>query len=249
MAPKNNYKTKWLQALEEARGDVVNTADVKVALVQDTSREATDAALALKQTRSMVNELAHVCEAVVDECDESRHVGGLEFCETRHAVDLQLPKMSTIVALRRVRDVLRIAEARIAILSLHCEDQYLSIKKYESTVDSLLTTKSQINRTLLETHYIGRSPTESELEDYNDDSSSFARFGIKYEDVDDEWIDNMLTKNTVLRTKAPIADDSDEDDADDVDPEDKADMALAQFSRNRKATVQPASPGYLKRDL
>lgn len=240
MSIKNNYKTKWLNALENSRGDVVAKAEDDILAAKDASRQTTDAVLALRQTKSMVNELATCCKSLVGECDGLRELGGLSFTEIGHTVDTKLSSMPIHVALRRVRDVIKIAEARIAVLSIHSEDQFIANKKYSEMIPEAINAKTRMYRALVETCYVGDRPTTSEIEDYTDKTTDYRRHDIHYEDMDHTWTDTMLMNSTILRTAERAHDDSDDDGSD-------IDATEVNEPNNRLARIQQMSPGYKSR--
>lgn len=262
-----NYKQKWLSALERARNDIQDDTDLRVSKAADASREVSDAVLSLNQARGMISQLTMHCQSLVSEFDESRSVGGLEFAEISHEVDTKLNKLPLHIALRRVRDILKLAEGRVAILSIQCEDLYIANQKYIDTLDKTVRDKDRLHRALIETCYIGDKPTEAELEDFNDTPNDFKRYGLHYADLDENWEDTMLTQGTILREKNSIqsranrrvpsqaSQTSDNslhrelaqqhagDDDSDSDSEDEP-----QLSDHRLARIQPVSPTYTRKN-
>lgn len=210
---RNNYKAKWLAALKsDVETPSVSTAAVAKGLQTIRSIDS-DTASAVNKIREAAIEAAVVARRVLELMDSEANVAGVDFGKVGVAIDSKLALMPVPIILRRLRDTLKIAEARIGILSVSANEYYTAHQKIVTEVDIVQSNQEHLQRALLETSYIGARPTTSDLEDYKDNKASdFTRFGLNYTDLPEDWLDLSLNhRNTTDHHDSETTDGSDDD--------------------------------------
>jgi hypothetical protein len=233
---RNNYKAKWLAALaDDVETPSVNAANLSKGLVTVKNVDA-DTALSLNKIKEGAIEAAGVAKRVLELMDEESTVAGVNFGVCGVSVDNKLAQLPVPIILRRLRDTLKIAEARIGMLSVAATEYYKAHQKLELEIRQVQEHQSHLHRALLETSYIGARPSTADMEDYQDArAGEYARFGLAYEDLEDDWLDNALNEN---RTRKGTQ--SDESSDSDNDEPGSSDMRIA---RTGKAASSPRRNG------
>jgi len=140
--------------------------------------------------------------SLVELLDECRYVGGVDFGEAIHGIDARLGSMTMIVMARRMRDIMKLAEARIGILAAALDDRDKAIEDLRTQIESTHDPAEQLEKAAIEALYIGHGATHHEISDYteaNDSTGIYNRFGLAYDDLDDDWMTTQLTSRSVLR--------------------------------------------------
>jgi hypothetical protein len=213
----NNYKAKWLAALKDTSSTPGTTADLLAKNLRSVQNVDTDAALALNKVRDASIEVAHVAKRVLTLLDEQSEVAGLSFGVIGVELDGKLSQMPLPVMMRRIRDVLRVSEARIGMLSVAANEYHLAYTKVEEAATDAKANQDHLQRALLESTYIGARPSSADLDDYRmTNGEDYARFGLHYEDLDDDWLETTMYKARGKRDRS--ADDSDDSDEDEENP-------------------------------
>lgn len=196
-----NYKAKYLAALNN-NGTTPQTVRTTLSnTTHDTTAVAVNTSLELVKLQTTLIESAHAARAVCELMDETRHVGNIDFGETHHIVDGKLGSMSLQIISRRLRDVLRMAEARIGILSAMCEDQHKTIELAAETAATVKGGIVDLQKASLDTLFVGRNATPDELSDLlsTPGANGFNRFDIEYHGIDLESEGLPLTAESVLQ--------------------------------------------------
>lgn len=192
-ARRMNYKAKWLASLEgraSAPGEVATVLEQKLETVDNTQFSA------VRELASLHTALQECGATAVDLCemmDASRDVGQVTFKEVVHGIDTKLSTMPSKVLARRVRDVLRIADERIGILTSICESNFEAITRMSHRADVLEIGNRKLQYSVLNSLVIGKNPTPNEMEDYSMDPSSIKRLS-EYSELPDDFT-AMLTNN------------------------------------------------------
>lgn len=235
---KHNYKQKWLDALEGQRKDPKQSAEAHLHVLAENSLAQTNLNLTIQRISSVTGEVAQVARSLGTCFDETKHVAGLNFGEFVSEIDSKINTLPVHTVLRRVRDVMKVAEMRIGILSARCEELYEVNEQYEARLDSLKTSNGLAMRTLMSTEWVGPNPTRDEIEEFTTlKEGNYHRDGLEYEDMDDAWLERNLFADAVLRVPALVADvDNDSDE----DSQEEAVKAMS-VAKNRRAQVVPRS--------
>lgn len=243
-----NYKQKWLAALENHRVEPVTHAANETLRASSVQTTGTDAAIVLRRINGRVGEMAGVAKSLVDEMDSHQSVAGLTFGEVGGEIDTKLARMPVDVAMRRLRDLLKLAEARIAMLTIHADDLHIANTNLTESLKKAANSSKNVERALLEVAWIGPNPTANEIQDFNDASAGeYHRDNLHYEDLDEEYVMTKLFSGTSLRTVArrtpDLTDDQGEDDSDtSSDEAEKKIRSMPSPVRNRHARIVPSSP-------
>jgi hypothetical protein len=250
MTNSKNYKQKWLEAIDAHRTEPVAHADTVRLRSQTVSTTNSDAALVLRQIGSNIGNVAVAAQSLVSEMDDHRDIAGLAFSEIGGEIDTKLTRMPAGIALRRIRDLFQIAEARIAMLHIQADDLYRANDMLRTALERSEATSKTVQRALIETAWVGPQPSATDIEDFNATSAGeYRRDGLHYSLDADDFIMTKLFANTSLRTVANTnlgltADDDDDNDDDTSDSEtDEATVARMQTPAtvNRYAQVVPTS--------
>jgi len=230
----NNYKAKWLSALKDnEKTPAQRLADQQKKLDAAASHTA-DATIALRRIHDPLVEAASRAKTVIECLDNFKDVAGHTFGEVGHIIDTKLGSMPAEVIARRLRDLFSIVELRIAMISITADENYKALNALSAAVDDHQRAQSPIQRTLVDTVFIGPRATSTELEDYTDaKGANYHRYGITYQPVDDEWLEQHLNGNTVLRT---VSDASDADSDSEIDTPTATKIVVA---KHRLAHVVP----------
>lgn len=196
-----NYKQKYLEALAAHRVGPIDQVDSLRHKVEGLTASNTDAALALRKVSSAMGEVNIAARSLLSEMDDHKHVAGLEFGVVAAEIDANLTRMPADIALRRVRDMLKIAEARIGMLTIQADDLYIANRTLTQSVERVESSRLSVTRALYETSWIGASPTKEEIEDFNDaPAGEYHRDGLVYNDDADDFIATRLLKSSTART-------------------------------------------------
>lgn len=227
----SNYKQKWLEALEKQKAGIEQRTNESIGTAGDVHRVATDVAVEMRKIASVTGEVTSAAKRIVTTMNDMAVCGGLEFNELEHSIDSKLSSMPLYVALRRVRDILSYSEARISVLSLRLNTLYDEHNRVVLATTKLNDRRESIERLLIESAWVGPSPSPSEIEDFKDASAGdYQRYGLHYEDPDEDWIETSLFKSTTLREPASASEDSD------------SDVETARRNGHRQAQIVPRSP-------
>jgi hypothetical protein len=203
---KNNYKAKWLSAINNSGNTLADTYRVAEGDIEEINAAQVNATLTMSRIRNPLIEAAANAKALLNLMDECRQIGNHEFAETTLPLDGKLSKMDLVTIARRTRDVVKIATARIGLLSVALDDAYETITKYESSIATMKPFAEGTAKTMTELFIVGVDPSERELQDveaaYANGSGEYMRFGETYEDADDsDWELTPLTSGSNLREK------------------------------------------------
>lgn len=239
--PRGNYKAKWLAALGQLEEPDTVSVESRNKL-RDGTLVATDAALEFRKIQTVTFEAAKAGKALVETLDEFQKVAGLDFGETLHEIDGKIGKMPVPILIRRLRDLLRIANMRIGLLSTAAIENHKVVIQLRDAIAACSPNTTTLDRTLKEVAWIGPQPSQSELEDFVATNGNFARDELVYNDLDEDWFDTRLGNVAKLRIRT--SDESD-DGEENTDSEDEPEVnALvrnenARHKRNRSAQVIP----------
>jgi hypothetical protein len=252
---KNNYKAKWLSAINNSSHTLSDTYQVAEQEITEANAAHVNTSLTLKRVRNPLTEAAANARVLLDLMDECRTIGDYEFAPTTLPIDGKLAMMDMITIARRVRDTLKLATARVGIMSVALDEAYETIRKYESTISTMKPFVEQTAVTVTELFVVGAGPTERELLDveraYADGAGEYMRFGETYDDLgDDEFELTPLVDGSTLRaprsellagvlmTSRPRQNFTDtESDEDDESEDDKGDSAASKHTRRDSAVV------------
>jgi len=250
---RNNYKAKWLAAInnsdrhpDDEHKELKENVDAVNALQINTT-------LQIKRIQHPMMEAARNATNLLSVMDEFSAVGALKFGPAHHMIDSKLGEMDMVLIARRLRDILKLAEGRIGMLSVAYEDACDKIEEIQNQTKSLKTFAGKTGDVLTELFIIGAKPTERERQDLEqlEFDGDYNRYNIGYEDRDDDWELTQLAENAVLRARTPrtnqhVEEDDEEDDSSDEDETTtksghrRADSAIAlTHSRNRSAQIVP----------
>jgi len=185
-ARRNNYKTKWLASLADhasTAGTLVQELEGKLDTVDHTQFSATRE---LVKVHEALIECGKTATDLCDLMDETRICGDISFKTITHPIDGKLSTMPSKVLVTRVKDVLRIADERIGLLSSICESYHDAMTRVNMKVCSLEVSNRKLQGTVLKSLVIGQNPTVSELEDYSEDPLKVKRLS-EYNELSDEF--------------------------------------------------------------
>jgi hypothetical protein len=230
---RDNYKAKLEAALKSGRtaNEVSKSATTIIENAVDTTAGTT---LELSKLQHVMLEAASTAKNLLELMECSRQIGEVSFPTIATAIDGRLNEMSMVVIARRVRDALKLAEARIGILSAAYENSYEAQINLEQNIKTVETSAQHIQKVAINSLFIGPHATANEVEDMlSSTSAPRSRFGLTYEDLDDEWISTRLVDGAVLIEQT--SDSSEEDSGDDGDS--KPNTLARRRVNNRAARV------------
>nr|QXN75410.1 MAG: hypothetical protein [Grapevine-associated negative single-stranded RNA virus 1] len=215
---RDNFKAKWEAALATKRAELTAGRDSDAVAtgardtVFGTSAELRKLQHAVLEAASAGRQVLHVMEDFSD-------TGALKFGVHTSDVDGKLTDMNLIVIARRLRDIFKIAEARIGVLSIALNESHMNLMKVKENLSIIKTSNTQMQAMAMETLYIGARPRSTEIDDWFKDPTT-ARFGARYEDLDENWIDTELIKSKHSSKITYANHDESSDDNDEQDEED-----------------------------
>lgn len=238
---RNNYKTKWLAALADSETTPTQQQEAIAKSVQTLTNVNTDAALNLGRIQHECMQAASEAKKTISVINDFQQVAGIDFGESAHPIDEKIGSMPLPVMLRRIRDVLKLSTNMIGILAISAEESHRSLKMANETISGLTQSSKHLQAAIVSSTLIGHSPTSNELEDYQDTKEGdYYRHGIQYEDLNDDWFESRLTRNTVLREKRK--DDSDSESDDDYTTSSALSKSALVKATNRSAAIMPRTP-------
>jgi hypothetical protein len=203
-----NYKAKWQAAVnagtgsekEEVLGLVKNASNIVGAEVQ--------ANLGLRKLGGTLMEAASAAKSLITLMDDAANVGKMQFASTSQNIDLRLNDGDFNLIARRLRDVLRMAEARVGILTEAYDDAHTALSEIKKAHISVSSQSELLQNTVANTLMIGNHATPEELTEFaraNRTETEYSRFGSPYEDLDDDWTDNIFatTAKKIENTSLP----------------------------------------------
>lgn len=230
-----------MSALENQRKDPRAAADVTLHKLSESSLAQSNLNLTLQKISSVTGEVASTARSLGQCFDDTRNVAGLNFGEFVSEIDSKINSMPVHTVLRRVRDVMKVAEMRIGVLTARCEELYDVNNMYETKLNNLVTSTNTAKRTLMNVDFVGPNPSPHEIDDFTSaPTGEYGRFGLKYEDLDDQWIEQNLFHDAVLKTPGLVRDEEEDSDADSDIME--AQVKAMTVQANRRAHVVPRSP-------
>jgi hypothetical protein len=190
-----NYKAKWLAAA--GKGDGVQSEEIKPLI------EATDnivgaevqAAVGLRKLSNTLIEAISEAKGLVNLMDEGADIGALHFAETKKSIDLKLSEHDLNIMARRLRDILKLAGARIGILTEAYEDSYNAVVKIKEAHRSVSSQSELLQSTVANTLLIGNNATGEEFTEYlrtTRAGQDYKRHKLDYEDLDSDWEDDIF---------------------------------------------------------
>lgn len=198
-----NYKAKWQAAINNKNG--APTEEVQ-GLISDTERivgAEIQAAVGLKKVSGVLMSAADEARNLVNLMDEGASVGDLEFASTSQSIDLKLSENDFLLISRRLRDVLRMATARIGILTEAYEDSHTALDKIKQAHHSVRSQSSILQESIANTLMVGRGATQQECEAFVRSARTdkdYNRFDLDYEDLDSDWEDEIFKKGSLTKT-------------------------------------------------
>jgi hypothetical protein len=192
---RDNYKAKWLASLPSSVQTSTDIAHDAQSSLNTVTHAQVNTAIELVKAKNAMIEATKSAKLLAELMDECRDVGDMDFGETIHAIDNSITSMNIIVMARRMRDVMRIAEARIGFLTALVDDQHKAISSLKDNIKSLHTPTVELQKSAIEALIIGSNPSMVELDDLDEKYSSgeYLRFGLHYEPMDDELITSQIT--------------------------------------------------------
>jgi len=262
-----NYKAKWLDAIKAKEENPVTRLEAFKVDAEQLSSFQVNTTLQVDKIRHPLVEGARNAANLLSTMDEFRDCGVISFEETCLPIDAKLGDMDMVTIARRLRDSLRLAEARIGILSVALRDTEERSREYVSELSTVKEMMQRSGEKITELFVIGPGPSEAEKSAADHmilSGEDYRRFGLGYEDHDDDaWDMLRLNKESILRTRrlaqlnelVTDAEDGDDDDDEDEDDDEQTDddtqnkkharhdsaIALV-HRRNRSASVMPADP-------
>lgn len=231
MPTSNNYKSKWLAALKETDDSPLVAAEKAGKVASTINTVNVNANLELGKLQRTTLEATGVAKSILNLMDEHRYTAGLEFGTCCLPIDGKLSQMTLQVMLRRIRDTLKIAESRIGILSIAANDLYEANALMRKHLKMVESGQLPLQRSIIECALIGPRATSPEMEDLRDSKTGeYHRYGMTYEDLDDDWLDRHLASGPTHNNGAVDGDDSESDDANSDDNE-KGSNALIRHGR------------------
>jgi hypothetical protein len=187
---RDNYKAKWLASLPstvQTGSEVLHEFQTGVNAVSHTQ---VNTAIELNRLRSTMIDAMNNAKDLVRLMDECQNVAMMDFGKTEHQIDAKIGNMDVIVMSRRIRDILKAAEARIGFLSAIADDQFKTGLQMQKELDTLQQPTLNLQSAAIETLIIGPKATETEMEHYNNPmrTEEFSRFGVPYEELEDDWV-------------------------------------------------------------
>jgi hypothetical protein len=157
--------------------------------------------------------------------DECRIVGGVDFGETAHPIDTNLATLDLIITTRRLRDLLKMAEGRIGILTAVAEDSAKAVSALEVEVESLQPHTFLLQKAVADSLLIGTNSTPEEYREFAraDRTTPYSRYGAVYEPIDDDWLTTNLTATSTLHEPSHA----------------RSDSGVSLEVQNRKAAIVP----------
>lgn len=197
MPRKDNYKAKWMAALEAGQktgAEVASVAEAYIESAVGTQFGVTEQLSALHQT---LIEAGVAAKSTCDLMDECRDIGHLCFKEVQHGIDPRISEMPSKIIARRLRDVLRLAEERIGILTSICEDQYEALGRIGGQMNLMNIQNDKTQRAAFNTLYLGRAAKPNEIEDYIANPRAYHR-NSEYHELPEDWT-SILTAHDRAR--------------------------------------------------
>jgi hypothetical protein len=238
-----NYKAKYLAALKASEKSPVERERQIDRITSAASNTIVDATHSLSQVSHATFEAAAVAKKVTSLLNEFRHVGDLDLGDTSHGIDEKLTEMPLPITLRRVRDILKICEFRIGVLSVSYEETHSNLLKSEENVERLTESLKPLQSGLVSSTWIGPRPSSTELEDYKDSRpGEYNRHGITYADLSDDWYDVQMANGSIIRQNASgVYGVNTESDEDEESSDDEAKTAMVKRMSNRSAAIIPTA--------
>jgi hypothetical protein len=236
-----NYKAKWLAALSEKQTVPTQAAEANSRNVEQIQETSITATTQLRRLQSVMIEATRNAKSLAELMDECQSSAGIEFGLTSHSIDSKLGSMDLVIMARRLRDVIKLAEIRIGILTAATDNLAEANARLLHDTSTAGIQNSILQRATVETLLIGNKPTDAEFEDYRDNNSGtrYARYNESYTDVDESYVVAQLSPGTQLRSKV-FTDDNDELESDSDDGENNH-RQLVSHRRNRSAVIVPTN--------
>jgi hypothetical protein len=204
---RDSYKAKWLASLAPSTQTGTETLHAAQSQINNVSHTQVNTSQEISRLHTTLIETAAAAKSLGELMDECQHIGTTDFGEIGHAIDNKIQSMSMIVIVRRVRDMIRLAEARIGILSAIADDQYNANRMLASEIKSLEQPTVNLQKVALESLLIGKNPSANELQEFTETEliGNFHRFGLEYEDVDEDNIITQINARSSLIEKKDTA--------------------------------------------
>jgi hypothetical protein len=185
-AKRMNYKAKWLAAIKESQPTPLELCDVveeKAQVIDGTTVSAISELTKLQQVLvQAANQGVSLCE-IMNECSD---VGFAKFANLEHMIDGKISRMPSQVIVRRVRDIMKMAEERIGVLSAICDNHADAMNKVTFRVETLEIANRKLQEALMGSLIIGKNPSRSDIEEYLSEPMKYRR-NSEYEDLDADF--------------------------------------------------------------
>jgi hypothetical protein len=182
----DNYKSKWLAALHDAQltpTEAATQAEVKIESVEGTQLSA---GRELAQLHQVLIEGGLQAVSLCDYLDETRVNNQLTFAPIIHGIDAHIGKMPSKIIARRIRDVLRLAEERIGILTAMYESSVEAVDRLTMRIDTMEIGNRHLQSNVLNSMLIGKGATPNEIDEYVQNPRHFRRIS-EYRSVPDDF--------------------------------------------------------------
>jgi len=190
---KTSYKAKWLASLSDKQETPIAQAASLIKGSDEIKNAQVNTVLQIQKVHGTLIQAAMCAKSLISVMDESSSTPGLDFGQVGHEIDSKITKLDSNLIARRLRDVIKLAEARIGVLSAIAENALEANTLMANELLVLRTSTNSLERAAVESFYIGSQPTRKELDDLGEDpSTAHKRFGVVYDDLPDEWLDSAL---------------------------------------------------------
>lgn len=191
---RDNYKAKWLAALRDGGNDVIDRAETAPKLAESVVSSEVSAHVELQKLQTITYETASVAKSLIALLNESSTVAGVDYGKHDHEIDGKISKMPLYVVMRRVRDILKLAQFRVGMLTVACEELNEAGQSMAEQLQIVHNQSLHLKRTTVNALMLGPDPTREELDDYTENrrgSQRYNRYGIAYEDLTDDVFENF----------------------------------------------------------
>lgn len=217
---RNNYKAKWLAAVTgEGAGVIAQAAEAKNIAESVISTDVT-AHLELQKLQNVTYEAASIAKSLISLMNDASFCGGVDYGKYDHAIDTKMSKMPLHIVIRRIRDIMKLAEFRIGMLTVACDEMTEAGKNLSLELDSIRIQNQSLQKSTVSGLLLGPDPTSTEIEDFSDSHKggrTYHRYGIVYPDLLDSVFDdfgveaNHRVQKRSMLTNSQSVDDSDDD--------------------------------------
>lgn len=186
---RHNFKAKWLEAKGTDASEYAT--DIGNATAQTDSIVASegDVAMTLQRVHSTMMSTSLAAKELIDVLDDHIECAGIQFSPVGHIIDDSLNKLDLNTMARRFRDLYKIALMRVGLLSVALEEEHATSARFKRDLKKLSHSQMVLQRSAVESLYIGVNPTSNEIEDYptKERSATDTRLNHQYYDLPDDF--------------------------------------------------------------